>query len=236
MTTTSGKNFNLAKVPLFAGLTDQQMDWLRNCLYLRNIPAGMNVMVSGAPGEVVYIILSGTVKVYAPQLDGTDVIVAILGPGDTVGELSIVDQAGRSASVVTLEDSQVMWMNQTDFQAALARMPVMAQNLMRILSNRVRSSTNQIQALAAMDVQHRLVRQLLTFAARYGQSGEDGMIFIPIRLTQNDLAELVGASRKRVNQASVNLKRSGWITIDADYHVTILDQPALEQYLESGEE
>lgn len=227
----SDKTINLANVPLFSGLTEKQRSWLCGRLYARTFPAAKDVIVAGSPGEMIYIILSGTVKVYVPQPDGTDVIVDFLGPGDTVGELSLVDQAGRSASVITLEESLVLWMNQADFQEALLNMPVMAQNLLRILSNRVRASNSHIQALAALDVQQRLARQLLSFASRYGRSAPEGGVTIPIRLTQSDLAELVGASRKRVNQVMVVLKRLGWIAIDNEYHITILDQPALQEFL-----
>jgi CRP-like cAMP-binding protein len=113
-------------------------------------------------------------------------------------------------------------------------MPVLAQNLIGILNSRLRSSTGQIQALAALDVQQRVIRQLLFFAERYGKPNTSGETLIPIRLTQNDLAGLVGASRRRVNQAVVILKRSGWILVDADYHITLLDSAALERAITEG--
>ncbi len=218
----------LGEVPLFAGLTEKQLSWLRNRLYARAFPAGVDVIIAGAAGEALYVILTGTVKVYVSQPDGTDVIVAILGPGDTVGEQAIVDQVGRSASVITLEDTTVLWMSQSDFQEALNTMPVLARNLLKILSARLRMTTGHMQAMASLDVNHRLVRQIMAFASRYGRENSDGTITIPIRLTQNDLSELVGASRKRVNQAMVTLKREGWIAVDAGYHITILDRAALE--------
>lgn len=228
----SEQDYYLGEVPLFAGLTEKQLTWLRNRLYARAFPAGVDVIVAGAEGEALYIILAGTVKVYVSQPDGTDVIVAILGPGDTVGEQAIVDQAGRSASVITLEESLVVWMNQADFQEALNTMPVLARNLLRILSARLRTTTGHIQAMASLDVNHRLIRQVMAFASRYGKENPDGTLTIPIRLTQNDLSELVGASRKRVNQAMVTLKREGWIAVDAGYHITILDRGALEAFLD----
>jgi CRP-like cAMP-binding protein len=219
-------------IPLFAGLTEKQLEWLRGRMYTRTLPANKELMITGMPGDVVYFILSGTVKVYIPQPDGEDVIVTILGPGDPVGEMSTVDQGGRSANVITLEETFVLWMSQAHFNEALSSMPVMAQNLMRTLSSRLRSSTGQFQAMAALDVNGRLIRQLLTFAKRYGQTGPDGQVVIPIRLTQYELASLVGASRKRVNQAMVVLKRNGWIAIDGCYHITILNRAALEESLE----
>jgi CRP/FNR family cyclic AMP-dependent transcriptional regulator len=224
-------NLGNSSIPLFSGLSDKQVDWLRSRLYASTFPASQDMMVTGMPGDRVYIILSGTVKVYIPQTDGEEVVVTILGPGDPVGELSTLDHTGRSASVITIEKSQVLWMSQANFNEALLTMPILAQNLIRILSGRLRSSTNQIQALAALDVCGRVVRQVLIFADRYGITGTEGQTVIPIRLTQNDLAGLVGASRKRVNQAIVEIKRDGWISIDAEYHITILDRASLERCL-----
>lgn len=219
-------------IPLFSGLTEKEAAWLHARLYASVFPANQEMMETGMPGDKVYIILSGTVKVFIPQTDGEEVIVDILGPGDPVGELSMLDQVGRSASVITIEETQVLWMSQANFKEALLTMPMLAQNLIRILSSRLRNSTNNIQALAALDVSERIVRQILAFADRYGTAGPDGVTVIPIRLTQNDLAGLVGASRKRVNQAAVELKRCGSISIDADYHITILDRKGLERCLE----
>jgi CRP/FNR family transcriptional regulator, cyclic AMP receptor protein len=220
---------NLDQIPLFSGLSEKQHGWVLSRLSERTFYKNQELIVAGMPGEFLYIILSGTVKVYVPQRDGEEVIVAILGPGDPVGEMSVIDRSGRSASVITLEETRVLWMDQSSFQEALQTMPVLAQNLIGILNNRLRTSTGQIQALAALDVQQRVIRQLLSFALRYGHPASFGKTIIPIRLTQSDLAGLVGASRKRVNQAIVFLKHSGWVAVDADYHITLLDQAALER-------
>jgi CRP/FNR family transcriptional regulator, cyclic AMP receptor protein len=219
---------NLDQIPLFSGLPEKQRGWVLTRLSERTFPKSHEMIVAGMPGEFIYIILSGTVKVYIPQRDGEEVIVAILGPGDPVGEMSVIDRSGRSASVITLEETRMLWMDQSSFQEALQTMPTLAQNLIGILNNRLRTSTGQIQALAALDVQQRVIRQLLAFAERYGQPARFGNILIPIRLTQGDLAGLVGASRKRVNQAVVVLKQRGWIMVDVDYHITLLDRAAME--------
>jgi CRP/FNR family cyclic AMP-dependent transcriptional regulator len=222
-------DLNLDTIPLFSGLSKSQQDWAASRLFEHTFPKNHELIVAGMPGEFLYILLAGTVKVFIPQRDGEDVIVAILGPGDLVGEMSVIDRSGRSASVITLEETGVLWMAQSSFQKALQTMPAMAQNLIGILNNRLRTSTGQIQALAALDVQQRLIRQLLNFSARYGKPGENGETIIPIRLTQNDLAGLVGASRKRVNQAMVALKHCGWIAVDTDFHITLLDPARLEK-------
>jgi CRP/FNR family cyclic AMP-dependent transcriptional regulator len=225
------QDFDLGQIPLFSGLSEAQCNWVRGRLSLRVFSKHHDVVVAGMQGEAVYVVLSGTVKVYLPQLDGVDVIVAILGPGDPVGEMNLIDHSGHSASVVTLEETRALRMDEHSFNIALQTFPVLSQNLIQILNSRLRRSTGQIQALAALDVRQRVIHQLLAFASRYGCPGSSGETVIPIRLTQPDLAGLVGASRKRVNQAIVSLKRSGHIAIDREYHITIHQRAALEAAL-----
>ncbi len=217
----------LEHVALFSGLTPAQMNWVQERVYVRTFAQNVDIITAGTPGEMVFVILNGTIKVYVPQLDGRQVTVAILGPGETVGEMSLVDSAGRSASAITLEESVLLWMNRVHFKEAIESIPRFAQNLLSILTRRLRLSTEHIQALAALDVNGRIARQLLAFADHYGRKSDSGTITIPICLTQSEIAELVGASRKRVNQIMVAFKRYGWISIDNEYHITILNHKAL---------
>lgn len=218
---------SLTDVALFRGLTPVQVAWLEERLRRKVFPAGSSIMTVQQPGEVVYIIQSGTVKIHAEQMDGTDVIIALLGAGDTVGEMSLLDSAGRCASVVTLEDSTLLWMDRQSFQSSLERFPVIANNLVHILLERLRLANEQIQALATLNVYGRVARQLLAFAQKYGKPNAEGDILIPIRLTQGDMADLVGASRKRVNQVMVMYKRRRYISVDQDSTITIHNREAL---------
>lgn len=217
----------LAKVALFEGLNPKQWNRLNEYLYGRVFPAGTNIITAEQPGEVVYVILRGAVKIFQDQVDGTRVILALLGPGDIVGEMSLIDSAGRSANVITIEDSHLLWMERRAFQHCLETIPEMNVNLVRILSRRVRLANEQIQALASLDVYGRVARQFLAFTEKYGETSDCGDTFIPIRLTQSDLAELVGASRKRVNQVMVSFKRQGLIKVDKDGYVTVQNRKEL---------
>ncbi len=219
----------LGEIPLFRDLTPEQLTWLNDHLHHKVFPAGSNIAIVEQPGEVVYIILEGTVKIHVEQLDGTDVILAILGPGDTVGEMSLVDSAGRSANVFTLEGSTTLWMERTTFHECLRTMPAITYNLVGILCSRLRLANEQIQALATLDIYGRIARQILAFAKEYGQLAADGDSHIPIRLTQSDLADLVGASRERVNQVMVAYKRRKYISVDPDHHITVHNRDALAQ-------
>jgi CRP/FNR family cyclic AMP-dependent transcriptional regulator len=220
----------LRDIALFHGLSDEQISRLSERLYSRVYPGGTNIIIADQPGEVVYMILNGTVKIHIEQSDGTDVILAILGPGDIVGEISLIDSAGRSASVITLEDSQLLWMGGETFQEFLRTIPAFAQNLVRILAGRVRLANELIQALASLDVNGRVARQLLAFAERYGQPQADGSVLIPIRLTQGDIADLVGASRKRVNQAMGLFKQQSYVSVDEKGRITVHERQALARY------
>lgn len=226
MLTEAERNL-LHDVDLFEGLMPEQSAAISGLLQRKTFPAGTNLMSIEQPGEVVYIILSGTVKIHVEQADGTDVIIAILGAGDTVGEMSLLDSAGRSANVVTQEESTVLWLDRSAFQQCLLTAPVITYNLVRTLSSRLRLANEQIQALATLDVYGRVARQLLAFAQKYGKTDPAGSIEIPIRLTQSDLAGLVGASRERVNGAIVHFKGRRYISIDQNFRITIHNPEAL---------
>jgi len=218
----------LADIQLFAGLTPAELDWIARRAHRRVFEAGRNVMTIEQPGEAVYIILHGTVKIHIEQGD-REVILSILGAGDLLGEMSLIDSVGRSASAVTLESSLMLWMDKLTFSYMLENFPPVARNLVKILSARVRLSDQLIQALATLDVNGRVARQLLAFAEKYGRE-KDGATQIRIVLTQSDIADLVGASRKRVNQTMVLLKEQGFIDTDAEGRIAIKDNEGLARY------
>jgi len=217
----------LLEIELFKGLTPQQLDWVAQHAHRRVFEAGQNVMVIEQPGEAVYVILHGTVKIKI-ELGDRDVILSILGAGDLLGEMSLIDSVGRSASAVTLENSLMLWMDKNTFNYILDNFPPVSRNLVKILTARVRLSDQLIQALATLDVNGRVARQLLAFAEKYGVE-KDGLTQVHVALTQGDIADLVGASRKRVNQAMVLFKEQGLID-DVGGRISILDNDGLARY------
>jgi CRP/FNR family transcriptional regulator, cyclic AMP receptor protein len=217
----------LAETALLSGLTTEQLELLRRHLHCKTFPPGTNVVNAEQPGEVVLLILNGTVKVQADQADGSEVILAVLGAGQSIGEMSATDMLGRSASVVTLDESTLAWIDVRTFSSYLETIPRLTHNLARILSSRLRVANAQIQALATQDVYGRVARQLLSLAEQYGKDDGRGGKVIPMRLTQGDLASLVGASRVRVNQVLVFYKENAYISVDNAYRITISNQAAL---------
>jgi CRP/FNR family cyclic AMP-dependent transcriptional regulator len=217
----------LGAAALFRGLTTEQLESVRQHLKCKRFPAGTNVVTAEQPGEVVFIILSGTVKVQADQADGSEVILAVLGAGESVGEMSATDRLGRSANVITLDQSTLAWMDQTTFAEYVRTVPQLIHNLAGILSTRLRVANSQILALATQDVYGRVARQLLALADAYGKDDDNGGVQIPMRLTQGDLGLLVGASRVRVNHVLVMYKERGYISVDNAYRITIRNHAAL---------
>src|SRR5262249_14364934 len=179
---------DLSRIDLFRNLPHTDLRQLSELLHRKTFSAGKSLMTAEQTGEVVYFILSGAVKIHVEQEDGADVSISILGPGEIIGEMSALDQTNRSASVVTLEETTLLWMDRDTFRHCLAAIPTLACNLACTLSARLRSANEQIQSLAALEVETRIARRILAFAERYGQTLSNGDLLIPIRLTQSDIA------------------------------------------------
>lgn len=217
----------LLTLPLFQHLTEEELARVAGMLRRQVTPAGTTVFSLDQPAEVVYVVAAGTLKIHIEQRDGTDVILDFSGPGDVLGEMAVLQEVGRSASVVTIEESVLLWMSGIDFRECLRTMPAMSENLLRILSQRLRLANERIQAFASLDVYGRVARHILAYAEKYGQRTPEGGLLLPIRLTQSDLADLVGASRERVNQVIASYKRQNFLSVDRNHRITVHDPQAL---------
>lgn len=217
----------LESIGLFRGLPAEALAEIGPRLRRRGYPAGTNVLTAEQPGEAVYIVLSGSVKVFVDEEDGSEVTFAFLGPGDSLGEMSLIDDAGRSASAVTLDESVLLWIDRSTFQELLRCHPVLTYNLVRELSSRLRQANLRIQSLTSLNLPGRIARQLLAFAERYGRPGAEGGVLIPLPLNQRELAELVGATRESVNRVLVSWKRQGTISVDSRHRITVREEAAL---------
>jgi CRP/FNR family transcriptional regulator, cyclic AMP receptor protein len=141
--------------------------------------------------------------------------------------MSAADSLGRSASVMTLEDSTPLWMDRHAFLSGMEEMPTIARNLLGILSRRLRLADTRTRSLAVLDVHGCVAAQLLAFAREYGEPLPDGGTLIPLRLTQTDLAALVGASRVRVNQALGYYRKRGSISLNKNHRIIVRDEVSL---------
>ena len=221
----------LGNVELFRGCSPSELARINDLLGRTRFPANATILYANQPGEVVYVVLDGTLKVSTLQSNGKELTLALLGPGEIVGELSLADRSGRSADVATLEPSTLVWIDRNTFDQLRRDIPAITENLLRLMARRLRLANAQLQAVATLDVHGRVARQLLALADALGVPQADGSVQIPLRVTQSDLAALVGATRVRVNEVLVGFTKRKMIAIDRQLRISILDRDELEAYL-----
>jgi CRP/FNR family cyclic AMP-dependent transcriptional regulator len=208
----------LCNIPLFEGLTLEQLAFVAERARQRTYKADEAIVHQDDPGETLYVILRGIVKISMMGADGNEVFLAVLAAGENFGELSLIDSKFRSADVVTQEETSLIAIDRATFNTLLSTIPAFAINLLRILAHRTRRANVRIQAHCTLDVFGLVARQILEFAELYGKTQNDGNILIPIRLTQGDISDLVGASRERVNQVMRQYRQRGLISVDPKTH------------------
>jgi CRP-like cAMP-binding protein len=220
----------LAALPLFSGIARDELRLLCTRLVRVAFPAGKHLLAADQPGEVAYVILAGTLRVLLADADGNEITLALLGPGEIVGETALVNAEVRAASVTTHEPVVLLAISCPVFADARQRLHRLVDNLIQILARRVRQANAQVLALATLDVAGRVARQLLLLAESYGRLEPDG-VRIALRLTQDDLAHLVGATRVRVNQAIGHFRRNGFLVVDTQHRFVIRDTQGLASYV-----
>jgi CRP-like cAMP-binding protein len=221
----------LAGVPMFAGLAPEQLETVEARMRERPVTAGSEIVSQGEPGDAVFFLVEGSVKVYRRQPNGTEVILTVLGQGEVLGEMSVVEDGGgggRWASVAALEDSRVAWMDGESFRGLLEEMPSVRSGLIELLCRRLRLADSRLETLASLDVEGRVACVLLALSEEHGRPKPGGGVRIPVPLTQGDVAAMTGASRVRVNQVLAKFRRHGWVTLDGRRRMSVRDAAALE--------
>ena len=183
---------------------------------VRTFPKNAVLIHEGDTGDALYIVLQGRVKVYASNAQGREFAIAFHGPGEYVGEMTL-DGGVRSASVVTIDPTVCAVVHREQFREFILKNPDFALHLIEKLINRVRATTEDVKSLALTDVYGRLVRLLNTLAV----AKEDGTATVPEKLTQQAIAERVGASRDMIGKLFKDLVAGGYLAIE-DRTITIL--------------
>jgi CRP/FNR family cyclic AMP-dependent transcriptional regulator len=196
-------------IPLFNGLPEADLNAISSHAVTRTYNKNTVIINEGDESDSLFLILSGRVKIYLSDEDGKEVIINTQGPGDYFGELSLIDEAPRSASVMTIEDSKLSIVSKRDFEACLARYPEIALRVIKGLTKRLRHLTENVKSLALMDVYGRVARTLLSLAEE-----ENGKLIVHQRLTQRDIAAMIGASREMVSRILKDLTIGGYISVD----------------------
>jgi CRP/FNR family transcriptional regulator, cyclic AMP receptor protein len=196
----------LKAVPLFSSLQEEQLRMLTTMVSRRSASRGTTIMAGGDATDSLYIVLSGRLKVMMSDSDGKEVILTILGPGEFFGEMGLIDDEPRSASVVTIEPCELLYIAKRDFKKCIADHHDMAMEVMRSLVRRLREADRKIGSLALLDVYGRVARLLLDMAENV-----NGEKIVTKRLPKQDIAKMIGASREMVSRVMKDLQTGGYI-------------------------
>ena len=198
----------LTKISLFQELEPHEREALSHRLTIRHFPKNTFVILDGDHSDSLYIILEGKIKVFLSDDTGKEVILNYQGPGEYFGEMSLLDELPRSASVVTLKSSKIAVLSKQDFMHCIVEHPNIAMSIIKHLSIRLRTLTEKVKNLALMDVYGRVTHTLLDLS-----EPQDGGRVVKEPLTQQELANLVGASREMVTRILKDLTTGGYINI-----------------------
>lgn len=196
----------LKSVPLFSAFTEHQLVTLLNYVQHRSFPRNVFVIQAGDETDSLYVILSGKVKVLIPDDQGREVILSVMGPHDFFGEMGILDDQPRSASVSTLEPCEMLRLSKAGFINCLKENSEVAMLVIRNLVKRLREADRKIESLALIDVSGRVVRLLVDMAQEI-----DGKLVVPRTPPKQEIARMIGASREMVSRVIKELQGKGLI-------------------------
>ena len=215
----------LMQAPLFSALDAEAAAALRASMTEKRVPRSGVIFSEGEPGDRMYVILDGKVKLGQTSPDGRESLLAVLGPGEVFGELSLFDPGPRTATATAVTDTVVVGLGHADLRPWLTGRPEVAEALLQALAQRLRRTNEALADLVFSDVPGRVAKQLLELADKFGQPGPDGVL-VHHDLTQEELAQLVGASRETVNKALADFTGRGWIEVD-QRQVLLMDMERL---------
>ncbi len=197
------------QVALFQDLQPAEWEQLTAHAQLRSFPKNAVLVTEGDDTDSLFIVKTGRVKIYLSDEEGREVILNILGPGDYFGEVALLDGAPRSSSVMALTNCALHIIRKRDFEAFLLNNPQVALHVIKGLTQRLRTLTDNVKNIALMDVYGRIVALLNKLADE-----EDGQLIVKQRMTHKDIAAMVGSSREMVSRIFKELSAGGYITTD----------------------
>ena len=211
----------LRKVPLFSQLAPSDLERVSEISRERAYPRNSVILFEDDPGDALYVVAQGQVKVVLIGEDGREVILSVMGEGEFFGEMALVDDEPRSAHVIAMEDSTLLVLRREDFQGILKQTPGIALALLRELSRRLRRVDEKVGSLVLLDVNGRVAQLLLELA------DEAGSERITRRLTHHTIAQMIGSSRETVSRTMRDLVEKGYIEVSRR-EIVIRDRTALE--------
>ena len=218
--TTSTADF-LGTVPLFSGLNRDELQAFAELSRERSYPRGSVILFENDPGDSLFVVRAGRVKVVLIGEDGREVILGVLGVGEYFGEMALIDESPRSAHVIAMEDASLIVLRREDFRRRVESNPTVAWSLLSELSRRLRRADEKIGGLVLLDVPGRIARLLLDIADEAGAS------LIEKTLTHQTIAQMIGASRETVSRAMKDFQDAGWISVERR-RISLANRDALE--------
>ena len=202
----------LRRVPLFAMLTASQAEAVAEAIVKRRFKRGEKIVEQGKKSNALFIVLTGRARVITADARGREVILATLNPGDYIGEMSLIDNEPHSATVRAEVQTDVLMLGRLEFARCLPENTSMAYAIMKGLVQRLRHADSKIESLALMDVYGRVARALLEFA----KPDANGILMIRDKISRQDIAKMVGASREMVSRVMKDLEERGFVeTLDS---------------------
>jgi CRP/FNR family cyclic AMP-dependent transcriptional regulator len=207
------------QVSFFTDLPEEEIQALSSATKRRTFRSGEVIFHRDDPGQVLYMIKEGKVKICIISPDGQEVSLAVLGKGEYFGEFALLDGLPRSTDAVALEKVECYTLQRSDFLNAIQKNPKIAILVLEALSKRLRATDNMVEDLIFLDVYGRVAKKLLELADTHGVKTEEGVV-IDVRLTQQELASMVGASRESVNKVLGYFTEKKFISTDK-HRITI---------------
>ena len=201
----------LRNVPLFSGLDESELQRLSQVAVRRRAGRNEQVVRAGEDAESLIVLLTGRAKVTNFDEEGREIILAWLGPGEFFGEMGLIDGSPRSASVVAVEPCELLTIGKSEFQRCMQENFQVAQKLMQILVRRLREADRNIESLALLDVYGRVARLLLDLSEEEG-----GKRLVRQKISKQDMARMIGASREMVSKVMRDLEVGGYIISSGD--------------------
>ncbi|WP_432558748.1 Crp/Fnr family transcriptional regulator [Granulicoccus sp. GXG6511] len=217
----------LKQAPLFRGLDDEAFQALSSSMGEVQLARGQVLFHEGDSGNQLYVVIDGKIKLGRHGASGRENLLAILGPGQMFGELSLFDPGPRSTTATAVTACRLRVLDNADLSPWLAGRPEVAKGLLGQLAGRLRKANDVVSDLVFSDVPGRVAKALLDLASRFGKQTDEGLV-VHHELTQEELAQLVGASRETVNKALADFAARGWMRLEPR-SVIILDPERVER-------
>jgi CRP/FNR family cyclic AMP-dependent transcriptional regulator len=221
----------LERTRLFRGLPSATIQRISALSIRRSYSNGAIVFSQADPGDALYGVVTGKIRISASSTSGREMFLNIMEPGDTFGEIALLDGRHRTATASAIAQSELILITRDNFLELLKREPQLVNHVVQLLCERIRWTSGLAEESALLSVPERLARRLLSLGQLHGHETPNG---VELSISQEDVARFLGLSRQAVNQYLQNWKANGWLTLGRG-KIILIDEPALRSVLAAGQ-